>query len=175
MEVERPFLEQIEQVHEGLRATLRLRDWWNSNRTVIEAWTTKAIQMGVATPPSSAAVSPTEPSSEDWKIGQIIETANRRNPQYLGVIDDIVAGELVTNELVARHGSHDVVISALAHVTRAIHGIGSGSVPRLENGGWYARLGQFHQVHPAFRRAWLGIRGQTGISSALVNSGELRK
>lgn len=44
--------------------------------------------------------------------------------KYLNIVDDVVAGELNAEQIRHRHGSMDIVMSALSHVTMAIFGKG---------------------------------------------------
>ncbi|MBK5959050.1 hypothetical protein CCR97_12640 [Rhodoplanes elegans] len=98
----------------------------------------------------------------DWisAVETVIETANQRNPQYVDVIDDIVAGRLHAGAIEAKYGSKDLVVSALSHVTRAVHGIGSGAVRPLADGGWYERDGDRYEVAPGLRDAWWAARNR---------------
>jgi len=79
------------------------------------------------------------------------------DPGYLDVIDDVVAGELKAPVIEDKHGSHDVLISALAHVTMTVQG--QGSVLPLAEGGWYQRVGDTYTVAPGFAAAWRAARG----------------
>jgi len=98
----------------------------------------------------------------DWtdRIGRVIELAEQTNPKYLAVIDDVVAGDLSATAIKAKHGSQDLIISALAHVTRTVHGIGRGNVRPISEGGWRdpQRHGGFYQVAPGFAIAWKSAR-----------------
>jgi hypothetical protein len=94
----------------------------------------------------------------DWneKANKALVLALARNQKYLAVIDDVVAGHLKATVIEAKHGSHDLIISALAHVTRVVHGIGSGDVSPISAGGWRdpQRDGGFYKVAPQFAAAW---------------------
>lgn len=156
MEVDRPFWEQIDAVRYGLEAAVRLREWWNASAVDLLHWVEVAVKSGLS--PAGSTDLNLNSVHQPWPIAAIINDAYARNPSYLEVIDDVVAGELDASQIEKRHGSRDVIVSALSHVTRKVHGIGSGSVPALEDGGWYARLGNHHVVHPAFRHAWRSAR-----------------
>jgi hypothetical protein len=100
----------------------------------------------------------------DWaaEVKRVIDLALDKDPKYLDVIDAVVAGHLSATGIKAKYGSLDLVISALAHVTRTIHGIGSGNVPPISEGGWRdpQRHGGFYKVAPGFASAWKSARGE---------------
>jgi len=101
----------------------------------------------------------------DWaaKVKQVIDLAEDKNPKYLDVVDDVVAGSLSAVAIKAKYGDPDLIISALAHVTRTVHGIGRGNVPPISEGGWRdpQRHDGFYQVAPGFAAAWKSARGET--------------
>lgn len=73
------------------------------------------------------------------------------------VIDDVVAGRTPT-EIMARRGfKRDLIVTALGHVTKAVHG--GGAVPNLDKGGWYRHKGECapYDVAEGFRSAWLAF------------------
>jgi hypothetical protein len=101
----------------------------------------------------------------DWaaKVKQVIDLAEHKNPKYLDVVDDVVAGVLDAVAIKAKYDDPDLIISALAHVTRTVHGIGSGNVPPILEGGWRdpQRHDGFYRVAPGFAAAWKSARGET--------------
>ena len=97
----------------------------------------------------------------DWtvQVRRVIDLAAKQNPKYLDVIDDVVAGDLSAVAIKAKHRDGELIISALAHVTRTIHG--RGSVRPISEGGWrdpQRHLG-FYKVAPGFAAAWKAARG----------------
>jgi hypothetical protein len=100
----------------------------------------------------------------NWNVAvkNAIDLALERNAKYLAVIDDVVGGNLKASVIEAKHGSHDLIISALAHVTRTVHGIGSGDVPPVSAGGWREpeRQDGYYKVAPEFSTAWWVARNK---------------
>jgi hypothetical protein len=76
--------------------------------------------------------------------------------RYMEIIDDVAAGKGSADDLARRHGTPDMVSTALDHVTIAVHG--GPAVPRIEEGGWYAREGDRFAVAPDFAHAWRDAR-----------------
>jgi len=99
----------------------------------------------------------------DWadKVERVIALAERENPKYLDVIDDVVGGDLSAVAIRTRHRDPDLIVSALSHVTRTVHGAGRGNVPPIAQGGWRdpQRHGGFYRVAPGFAAAWKAARG----------------
>src|SRR5215510_2631798 len=98
----------------------------------------------------------------DWadKVARVIALAEQENPKYLVVIDDVVAGALSAVAIRTRHRDPDLIIAALSHVTRTVHG--RGKVPPIAQGGWRdpQRHGGFYRVAPGFADAWTAARGR---------------
>jgi hypothetical protein len=98
----------------------------------------------------------------NWKteVEKAIEAAKEKNKRYLDVIDDVVGAHLQASVIRSKHGSSDLVLSALAHVTRSVHGIGIGSVPPISEGGWREPKEKdgYYVVAPAFAEAWWSVR-----------------
>jgi hypothetical protein len=96
----------------------------------------------------------------DWaeKVKRVIDRAE--DEKYLEVIDDVVAGHLSAVAIKAKYRDPDLVISALSHVTRTVHGIGRGNVPPISEGGWRdpQRHNGFYKVAPGFAAAWKSVR-----------------
>src|SRR5262245_36660045 len=99
----------------------------------------------------------------DWadKVRRVIDTA--ADEKYLVVIDDVVAGALSAVAIKTKHRDADLIVAALSHVTRTVHG--RGKVPPIAQGGWRdpQRHGGFYRVAPGFAAAWTAARGGGGL------------
>ena len=76
--------------------------------------------------------------------------------RYLEIIDDVAAGRGSADDIARRHGSPDLVSSALDRITSAVHG--DRLAPRLDQGGWYESDGGSYRVSPEFAAAWQAAR-----------------
>ena len=98
--------------------------------------------------------------STDWaaQVRRVIDSAEHE--KYLDVIDDVVAGDLSAVAIKTKYRDGDLIIAALSHVTRTVHGAGRGNVPSIQDGGWRdpQRHGGFYRVAPGFAEAWTAAR-----------------
>ncbi len=76
--------------------------------------------------------------------------------RYMEIIDDVAAGRGSAADIARRHGSPDLVTSALGRITAVVHG--DGSVPSLDQGGWYESDGERYRVSPEFAAEWQAAR-----------------
>jgi hypothetical protein len=104
-------------------------------------------------------------STTDWKgqvvdaLAHLVKAGRKLSPaEYREIIDDVVIGTLTAAEIAEKHGTHDLVMTALGHVTTAIQG--GGAVRPLAEGGWYVFKGhhQPYAVAPGFTAAWKEAR-----------------
>ena len=76
--------------------------------------------------------------------------------RYTEIIDDVAAGNGSVADIARRHGSSEMVASALHRITAAIHG--ADAPARLDEGGWYERDGERYRVAPGFAAHWQAAR-----------------
>jgi hypothetical protein len=105
-------------------------------------------------------------TAKDWN-GQVadalthLEKPGRKlsRAEYCEIIDAVVTGKLTAAEIAEKYGTHDLVMTALGHVTTAIQG--GDRVRPLAEGGWYAFKGhdQPYAVASGFVDAWKEARG----------------
>ena len=76
--------------------------------------------------------------------------------RYTEIIDDVAAGNGSAADIARRHGSSEMVASAIGRVTAAMHG--HEVPPRLEDGGWCETDGEHYHVAPDFAAHWRAAR-----------------
>ena len=99
-------------------------------------------------------------SDTDWR--KCIEAAIQRcddmgREEYLGMIDDVVAG-MDAEDIATKHKVKIAAVSAaIGLVSASVHG--PRPAPKLANGGWYgARENGGYEVAPEFAEAWKAAR-----------------
>lgn len=76
--------------------------------------------------------------------------------RYTEIIDDVAAGNGSAADIARRHGSSEMVASAIGRVTAAMHGDDAPS--RIEEGGWVETDGENYHVAPDFAEHWQAAR-----------------
>ena len=76
--------------------------------------------------------------------------------RYTEIIDDVAAGNGSAADIARRHGSSEMVETAIGRVTAAMHG--DDAPARLEEGGWFETDGERYRVAPDFAAHWQAAR-----------------